>query len=176
MILVAHSKRVPHPQPLFSNSYAKILPCSLSSLSARSLSSLLLSPRRGAAPPGRRCRAPSSSLYARPSLLNMEREHASRIWPARPPARSVGGSSARSRRPRSSADPPRPAPCLARLATLRRGPVWKHRRLPAAGSPRRDPPGVRDLRLLPGRRLFASRFGCYAKWVICLHAPLDRVS
>jgi len=38
-----------------------------------------------------------------------DRSTGSWIWPARPPARSVGGSSARSRRPRSSAVSPRRA-------------------------------------------------------------------
>jgi len=73
-----------------------------------------------------------------------DRSTGSWIWPARPPARSVGGSSARSRRPRSSprwrlpaVDPPCPAPCLAPPAAPRCGPVWKRRRLPAAVSPSR---------------------------------------
>jgi len=201
----------------------QVLPCSLSSLSARSLP--LFSPQaaapdprpsRRAAHPPPSTRAPASSTWsasappAAPTLTprapGHRRRHAgarrvpgfpprtagSRIWAARlllaaaAPLRT-GGSLPRSRlaaQAAPAADPPRPAPCLAPPAALRRGPVWKRRRLPAVGSPRRadracqgpTTTSVRHLRRLPGRRLFAFRIGWNAKWVLCLGVLLDRVS
>ncbi|XP_066324191.1 uncharacterized protein [Miscanthus floridulus] len=104
-----------------------------------------------------------------------DRSTGSWIWPARPPARSVGGSSARPRRPRSSVVSPRRAgrasPWAHHFGRQRRAgpavrPVWEQ----ATSALRR-----RARIAYRGERacIFAYRFRRFAKSVIRLGQPLE---